>query len=429
MRIVMAANWWYRRGGIGTVMLDEKAELEKRGHEVIPFASRHPDNLPTPWERYFPGFRETSDLGASLPVGARVGMALRLLRNREAAGALSRLIDDTNPDVIHLHNAVRQLSPSILRVARAKGLGIVMSQHDYSLVCPQGQMLKGERVSCVAPNCIRGNTTHAIVNRCIRRRLLPSIVAAGENGLHRARGSYLSRADLFLAPSRFLQNLLIEGGVPASKVRLLVNGLDPGDRPADVPSSGGHILYAGRLAREKGLDVLLEASKLAPEIDIVIAGDGPSRAALVEAAGTSVRFVGHVSGEELTRLRAESVAVASPSIWYENAPMGVLEAMRDGRPAIVTAIGGQGEMIDPDSGLLVPPRDAEALAAAMRRLWRDRSTAQSMGMAGRARLVSSFALVDHVSRLEEFYLEAAASATDRPIKGRRAHDRTLGATS
>jgi len=55
----MAANWWYRRGGLGAIMFDETAELERRGHAVIPFAAAHPANRPTPWARYFPPFTET----------------------------------------------------------------------------------------------------------------------------------------------------------------------------------------------------------------------------------------------------------------------------------------------------------------------------------------------------------------------------------
>ena len=63
MRVVFVANWWYRRGGLGAVMLDEASALERRGHEIIPFAASHPDNLPTPWARYFPEFHETADMG------------------------------------------------------------------------------------------------------------------------------------------------------------------------------------------------------------------------------------------------------------------------------------------------------------------------------------------------------------------------------
>jgi len=77
MRVVMAANWWYRRGGLGAVMLDEAAGLEARGHEVVPFAAAHPDNVGTPWSRYFPPFLELSDDGRGLGPAAKAEAAER----------------------------------------------------------------------------------------------------------------------------------------------------------------------------------------------------------------------------------------------------------------------------------------------------------------------------------------------------------------
>jgi len=408
MRIAMVANWWYRRGGLGAVMLDEAAELERRGYEIIPFAARHPENLATSWASYFPEFRETADLGAAMTPAGRVSTALRLLHNSEAVACFARLLDDTHPDVIHLHNSVRQLSPGILAVAQRRRIPVVMTQHNYGLVCPQGLLLKGEREACTPPNCTRGNSLPAVARRCVRRRLVPSAVAAVEYGLHRARGSYAARVQLLLAPSHFIAKVLVDAGLPAGKVRHLANGIDPGGEPPTLPAAGGHILYAGRLVREKGLLVLIEAARRLPAISVVVAGDGPEREVLQLSAPPSVRFVGHRTKDELKQLRAESVAIVSPSIWYENGPISVLEAMRDGRPSIVTDIGGQAELVAERGGLVVPPRDPGALAEAMSQLWDDRNTAAVIGRAGRERLLASFTLAEHVSRLEALYDEVRA---------------------
>jgi glycosyltransferase involved in cell wall biosynthesis len=112
--------------------------------------------------------------------------------------------------------------------------------------------------------------------------------------------------------------------------------------------------------------------------------------------------------DELMRLRAESVAVVSPSIWYENSPISVLEAMRDGRPVIATDIGGQSELVADGGGLVVPPSDADALAGAMFRLWDDRDASAAVGRAGRERLLTSFTLTEHVAKLEAIYDEVRA---------------------
>ncbi len=173
-----------------------------------------------------------------------------------------------------------------------------------------------------------------------------------------------------------------------------------------MPYSGGHVLFAGRLAREKGLDVLLAAARLLPDVPVVIAGDGPIRGWLESDAPGSVRFLGDQTPDELRRLRADAVAQVSPSTWYENAPLTVLEAMRDGRPSIVSATGGQTEIVDGGSGLVVPPRAAVALADAIRTLWQNRSLAEQLGQAARQRLLASYTLDRHVSTLEGIYGEA-----------------------
>jgi glycosyltransferase involved in cell wall biosynthesis len=408
MRIVFVSNWWYRRGGLGAMMLDEVAELERRGHEIVPFAARHPNNIDTPWSSYFPESFNTADLGTGMTFAQKARATARLIDNRAATASFVRLLEDARPDLVHLHNAVRQLSPAILRPARRRGLPVVITQHDYALLCPQGQLLKADRRPCTPPDCTRGNPIPVIAYRCIRGRLVPSAVAALEYAVHRSRHAYAAPERWLIAPSRFAEKTLLAAGFPAGRVRYLPNGIDPGPEPPAVPLSGGQVLFAGRLVREKGLGVLLAAASLLPDVPIVVAGDGPLRRSLESRAPSSVRFVGEQPPDDLAQLRAASVAHVSPSIWYENAPITVLEAMRAGRPSIVTSLGGQPELVE-DSGLVVPPRNARELANAISAVWRDRALAERLGRAARARLVARYTLVQHVGALEAIYQDAIAA--------------------
>jgi len=410
MRIVFVANWWYRRGGLGAMMLDEAAELERRGHEVLPFAAHHPNNVDTPWSRYFPESFNTADLGAGMSFADKARAATRLIHNGAATALFTRLLEEARPDLIHLHNAVRQLSPAILQPARRRGLPVVITQHDYALICPQGQLLKGDARPCTPPNCTRGNPLPVLAYRCIRGRFFPSAVAAAEYAVHRSRQAYTAPERLLLAPSHFAERMLLAAGFPEQRVCHLPNGIDPGHEPTAVPQFGGHILFAGRLVREKGLSVLLAAARLLPDVPIVVAGDGPLYRSLRSEAPESVRFVGEQPPDDLRRLREASVALVSPSIWYENAPMTVLEAMRDGRPAIVTGIGGQPELVEDGTGLIVPPGDARELANAISAVWQDRALAERLGQAARARLVALYSLERHVNALEGIYREAGELA-------------------
>jgi glycosyltransferase involved in cell wall biosynthesis len=403
MRVVMAANWWYRRAGLGGVMLDEAVALEQRGHTVIPFAAAHPDNLETVWSRYFPPFVETGDGGRGLTPATRLAAALRLIRNGNAAAAFGRLLDEARPDIVHVHNPSRQLSPSVVGEARRHGIPVVLTLHDFALICPQGNMYKAGNRPCVSPNCVRGNVIHAVLNRCVQDSVAASAVAATEHLVHRAFGSYTRRVARFIAPSQFVADAIVRAGLPSQRTLVLPNGLDPDREPPPVPWSGGHILYTGRLAREKGLWDLLQVARGMPEIPFTIAGDGPIRAVLTASAPPNVVFAGHLDQAALADLRSSAVVVVSPSTWYENAPLAVLEGMRAGRPVVATAIGGQPELLALGGGILVEPGDVAATSQAINRLWLNRDQAAEIGTAGRAALIAHYSLDRHVDRLLEIY--------------------------
>jgi glycosyltransferase involved in cell wall biosynthesis len=407
MRVVMAANWWYRRGGLGAVMLDEATELGSRGHEVIPFAAAHPDNLATPWSTYFPAFTETAADGRGMSATERVRAAVDLVHDRAAGQAFGRLLDDVRPDLVHFHNPTRQLSPSVIGVAVKHDIPVLLTLHDYSVICPQGFLLKGGTVPCSPPNCVRGNTIHAVTNRCVHGSLAASGVASVEHLIHRALGSYTRRVTRFLAPSRFIAATVADAGVADARVTLLANGIRPGPEPGPLPTAGGHILYTGRLVHEKGVADLLAAARGMPEIPVVVAGDGPLRERLEAERSANVTFVGQRDPVELDALRDRAVAVVSPSIWFENAPLAVLEAMRAGRPVIATAIGGQPELLEGGCGILVAPGDVDGLAAAIRRLWNDRTEAAALGRTGRTRLRERYSLDGHIDGLLRIYGEVA----------------------
>ena len=409
MKIVMAANWWYRRGGLGAVMLDEAAALESRGHEVVPFAAAHPANLPTQYSTWFPSFMETQDAGRALSGRARVRSVARLLYNRDAARRFGALLDEIGPAVVHLHNASRQLSPSVVSAARARHIPVVITAHDYSLICPQGQLYKADRAPCEAPNCVRGDVRHAVLNHCVKGSTSASGLAAIEHLVHRALGLYTA-CDLILAPSAFMARSLARAGIPARRIALLANGIDPGESPGPPPGPGGHILYSGRLGREKGLDVLLAAARQDTDVRYVVAGGGPEASRLRRAASANVAFVGHQDPASLPRLLADAVAVVMPSTWYENAPISLLEAFRAGRAVVATDLGGHPEMLASGGGVLVAPGDPGALADAVGALWRDRTAARQHGLAGRRVLERRYSLEGHIDRLLGIYDRVVAGS-------------------
>jgi len=174
------------------------------------------------------------------------------------------------------------------------------------------------------------------------------------------------------------------------------------------------VLTCARLHAQKGHAVLLRAAAELPDAVFALAGDGPERAALEAQAaalalGDRVVFLGHRT--DIPALLAACDVFALPSL-YEGSSLAVLEAMAAGRAVVSSAIGGTDELIrDGDSGLLVAPGDAEALAAALRRLFADDELRAALARRGRARVERDFTsdvMSQRVTRIYERLLADGA---------------------
>jgi glycosyltransferase involved in cell wall biosynthesis len=201
--------------------------------------------------------------------------------------------------------------------------------------------------------------------------------------LRRTRDRAVRRARHVFCPSAYLREISLGWGLDPARVSVLPN---PAPDVPELPPrtalreelvlDGPTLAFAGRLGPQKALGVALEAVAEVPSVSLVIAGDGPDRGALEARARDlgvdgRTRFLGSVSRDVVLRLfRAADATVLSSS--WENLPHTVLEALAVGSPVIATAVGGVPEVVrDGENGLLVPPSDADALAAAVRRLLED----------------------------------------------------------
>jgi glycosyltransferase involved in cell wall biosynthesis len=143
-------------------------------------------------------------------------------------------------------------------------------------------------------------------------------------------------------------------------------------------------------------------------------GEGPARAGLERLAEARapgrVRFWGRRPRQEVLARLASATAAVLPSRWYENQPVVVLEALASGVPVVATSLGGTPELVDHEvDGLLVPPDDPAALAAALDRLLHDPAAASAMGAAGADKVRRAFSPARHLERLHAVYAEAAES--------------------
>jgi glycosyltransferase involved in cell wall biosynthesis len=383
-------------------MLDLSALQSARGDEVEYFAMSHPMNRPSRFESHFPENVEFNPPPSTIK--GRMRAAGRLLYSPAAKRGMEKVLAHFRPDIVHLHNIYHQLSPSILRPLTERHIPAVMTLHDYKLVCPTYLFLAHGEV-CEA--CLGGHFYQAIRKRCNAGSLSASSLNALELTVHTATKAY-SPVTLFLAPSRFLLGKVSEGGVFPDRLRLLHNFVDA-SAITQKRNAGGGVVYAGRLSKEKGIDVLIEAAARL-KIPIDVAGDGPDRQmfqSLAERLGVDVRFHGHLQKGRLHELvRSASVSVL-PSRCHENQPLGVLESFCCGVPVVGTKLGGIPELIRPGvNGDLVPPNDPTALARSLESLLADDNRAFQMGAAGRVTVEEEYSPLRHLDGLDALYDEA-----------------------
>ena len=408
MRVLHVNKYLYRRGGAEGYMLDLAGLQRDQGHEVGFFGMEHPENdTPQQFGRWFPSLVELEPA----PPGAKgkATAAARMLWSSSSRRGMEHVLEEFRPDVVHCHNIYHQLSPSMLGPIRRAGVPCVMTLHDFKLACPSYQLLDHGQL-CQA--CVTGGTMTALKRRCKDDSLGASALLAIETTLHRALKAY-GPVDVFVSPSRFLADVMTRAGVFPERMRVINHFTDVDNTPVKE-SSGGDLVFAGRLSREKGVDVLIDAvAAMRTGASLDIAGDGPLRAELeaqaLQVAPGRVRFHGRLAKPELQQLMRSSVASVVPSRWHENQPMTILESFGAAVPVVASNLGGLPELVrDGVDGLVVPHEQPAALAAALDRLVADPAAALAMGQVARARVLADFSTGAHLQRLGEAYDEATA---------------------
>jgi glycosyltransferase involved in cell wall biosynthesis len=399
MRVLQVNKFFYVRGGSERYYFDLCDLLRQQGHSVSQFSMRHARNLPSPDEAHFVS---EIDLNACRTAGSKARAALRILYSREAGSAIGRLVDSSRPDLVHFHNISRQLSPSIIDAVGGRRIPMVQTMHDLFLVCPAHSFFTAG-APCEA--CKFGAFWHAAKLRCIDGSLASSVLGTVESYLHAWVRVY-RKIGAFIAPSLFLKSKVDCLGWIKNRTVHLPYFVPPG--PDYSARSSGYVLFAGRVSREKGVGVLLDAASMCRAVEFVIAGEGPEaddyRRTAARLGLANVRFVGYVKGEALEKLLAGARCVVVPSISYENLPLSILEAFARGKPAVAADSGGIGELVKDDvTGYLFERGVSASLAEAIERMCFDERRAVRMGKTARQIVASDYSPAAHHRSLMAIY--------------------------
>ncbi len=403
MKILQINKYHYVRAGAERYVFDVTRLLEARGNEVVPWSMHHPDNVPTPWSRFFVSERRYDKREGLVKEAEK---AMNIIWSREAARQLRALLREFRPDVAHIHNIYHQLSPSILTVLKREKIPVVWTVHDFKWICPNYKLYTEH---AVCERCHVYKYWNAVLHRCVSDSRMASALAAVEMAIHRMGGWYERDVARAIAPTAFLRDLLGRWGKDVSRISHVPHFIDPAQFAAFPSTLGEEIVYAGRLSEEKGVARILELAAALPDRPFRIIGTGPAEQHLKDtAAGSGLRnvtFAGFLSGEPLFRAIASARMVIVPSQWHENFPYAVLEAMALGKTVVASASGGISEIIeDGQSGFLLPPGDAARWVDTVAHLAQDGPLLAATGERARAR-AARYSPDLHYERLMRIYAD------------------------
>lgn len=288
------------------------------------------------------------------------------------------------PDIVHIHNLYPFISPSVLPLCRKAGVPVLMTVHNYRLMCPTGLFLRDGKP---CENCLRnGNERDCIRYNCEHDRFR-SLGYALRNTVARRWRLYLDNVDYFCCVTDFQRKKLIEAGFPPEKLKVMHNFVkyeEPEAPNAETDAWGtGYVAYVGRLSYEKGYDMLLEVARRHPEIEFRFAGT--LRDKLEEELPSNVILCGVLQSERLARFYENAAFLVIPSRCYEGFPMVLLEASSHSRCCVAPNHGAFPElMTDPESGkvggMLFNPCDIDDLEHSITTLWNNKTQATELGL-------------------------------------------------
>lgn len=359
MKILRVHNYYREPGGEDAVEHAERKLCTDAGWEVVLYTrdNREIDGY-SPWR--------TSTL------------APRAVWAWDTRRDLAQLIERERPDVAHFTNPFPLISPAAYATCREAGVAVVQSLHNYRLLCPAATFYR-DGGACT--ECVDHSLARSVRHGCYRNSRAATAAVAGTLAIHRRLGTFHEQVDAYVALTHSARERFSAGGLPAKRIFVKPNFVaqDPGMRE----TADDFALYLGRLAPEKGIETLLAGfEKVAPNIRLKVAGDGPLRARCSESR--RVEMLGWLDRPSLFSVLRRARFLVFPSVWQEPFGLAVIEAFACGVPVVVADRGSMAELVeDRRTGIHFSAGDSDSLAAAVEWAWNHPKQLDEMGRLGR----------------------------------------------
>ena len=363
MRILMINKFLYPKGGSETYVLKLGKILQDHGHEVQYFGLENEKNTVGNAVGAL-----VSDMDFGQGIRKNLKAPFRIIYSTEARKKIRLVLDDFQPDVVHLNNIQFHLTPSMIletekyRKETGRNVKIIYTAHDYQLICPSHGLFDADLQIC--EKCLGGNYTHCLRTKCVKGSRAKSLLGMLDAYFWKWSKAY-SHIDTIVCCSHFLKSKLDTQERFRSKTMAIHNFVDK-VQPVAVEKED-YVLEFGHLSKDKGTLTLLEVAKRMPEVRFVFAGFGAAEAAIQEVP--NAEYVGFKTGKDLEMLIRKAAVSVCPSEIYENCPFSVIESQMYRTPVVVSRMGGAPELLtEGKTGEIYEAGDADALERILRKM-------------------------------------------------------------
>lgn len=364
MKIIVVHNRYalHGRGSGEEVAIDVISKLlKKKGHNIVPYIR---SSLEVP----------------KMKLG-RLRAFFSGIYNVSAKREMEKLLDREKPDLVFVQNLFPLISPSVLIACRKARVPVVMRCPNYRLMCPNGLfMTKGT----ICERCAGGKEYWCVLKNC-EEDIFKSIGYALRGFVANYFSLFKDNVDVFMVLTEFAKEKLMQNGFTTKQIQVISGLTNPVRFQPELNKNNGHYVgFVGRVSREKGIDLFVEAGKILPEVSFKVAGNFDRNLNLVRQAPQNIEFMGQLNPEALMEFYAHARIIVAPSKCYEGLPMSIIEAMLGGKPVICTNIGGLPEVVDDGiTGLLFHQDDVKDLAENIQQLWNAPKLCHKMGIAAK----------------------------------------------
>jgi glycosyltransferase involved in cell wall biosynthesis len=361
MKILEINKYYYSKRGADKHFVDLIQLLESKGHEVAIFSMHNSKNLPTIWSPYFLSYVGYNSYDAKAK--QKIKGIFRMFFSWEARKKINQILDEFQPEVVHIHNLYHQMCPStVISEIKKRGIPIAMTIHDYKIINPNHSLrLNGKPYE----RCRDRKYYECFLDKAVKNSRTKSFLGMLEAYWQKARKTY-EQIDFFIVPSNFVKKTLIKWGIEAEKISVLphfsstrwekTNPIISDDTENKLAKSEKYALYFGSISREKGIDTLLEIFSKIDGLKLYLAGEMENDYKIIETE--KIKLLGHLGQNKLKNYIQNASLVISPSQLPETFGLIALEAISLGKPFVGFNVGAQSEIIkNGENGFLVESKD------------------------------------------------------------------------